>query len=278
MRAETGTVRVEHPFESPDASASGHARVAQVAAGLRSGRVERAGALGGDTAPRGDVVGGAVPLPEPLAALLPQGLRRGDVAAVATREGMPTYLALALLAEPLRRGLWGAAVGVPGLGGLALRELMGEQGTAGLRRLLVVPQPGEAWPRVVETLADGVDALLVRPPTTVPAALRRRIEARLRQGRAQDTTHRAVLLVLGDWPGAPVAFRTEKWAWTGLSTAGTGHLTGGLATVTATGRATAGHTRAARLWLPDRDGRVRELTDQSARSAEQPPGPLRVVA
>lgn len=226
---------------------------------------------------RGDVVGGAVSLPEPLSGLLPQGLRRGDVAAVATN-GTPTYLALALLAEPLRRGLWGAAVGVPGLGGLALRELMGEQGTAGLRRLLVVPQPGEAWARVVEVLADGVDVLLVRPPGVVPSELRRRIEARLRQGRAQDTTHRAVLLVLGAWPGAPVVFRTVERVFTGLSgsgpTAGTGHLTGCRATVTASGRATGGRDRVARLWLPDRNGSSSALSDGPAHTAK----PLRVVA
>lgn len=100
----------------------------------------------------------------------------------------------------------------------------------------------------------------------------------MRQGRAQDTTHRAVLLVLGEWPGASVVFRTEQWAFTGLSgsgpAAGTGHLTGCRATMTASGRATGERTRVARLWLPDRDSRASALTDQPAHTAK----PLRVVA
>lgn len=264
-------------FDASSVPVDGHARVARAVDGLRSGQFERASSSGGHPAVPGDVVGGAVPLPDPLSGLLPQGLRRGDVAAVAT-DRTPTYLALALLAELLRRGLWGAAVGVPGLGGLALRELMGEQGSAGLRRLLVVPQPGEAWARAVEVLADGVDVLLVRPPAVVSSGLRRRIEARLRQGRAQDTTHRAVLLVLGQWPGASVVFRTEQRVFTGLSgsgpTAGTGHLTGCRATVAASGRAAGGRERVVWLWLPDRNGGLSALSDRSAHAAK----PLRVVA
>ena len=144
----------------------------------------------------------------------------------------------------------------------------------------MVPAPGERWVRVVETLADGVDVVLLRPPGAVPAGLRRRIEARLRQGRAEGVSHRAVLLVLGDWPGAVVRLRTEATVWTGLSgsgsRAGTGHLTGGRATVSAVGRATAGRGRVVRLWLPDRDGAARSLADEPAHPARG--GPASAVA
>jgi hypothetical protein len=79
-----------------------------------------------------------------------------------------------------------------------------------------------------------------------------------------------MLLVLGEWPGAQVTFRTVETAWTGLSgvgpTAGTGHLTGCMATVTALGRTTAGRSRVLRLWLPGADGAAHPLTDRPSRA------------
>jgi hypothetical protein len=158
----------------------------------------------------------------------------------------------------------------PDLGGIALADLFGRRREV-LDRLLVVPEPGENWMRAVETLADGVDVILLRPPAAAPAGLRRRVEARLRQGRAEGTTHRPVLLVLGEWPGAAVTLHTVETVWTGLSgvgpTAGTGQITGCKATVTALGRATAGRTRVLRLWLPGPDGAARPLTDGPSRAA-----------
>ncbi|MBR7830423.1 hypothetical protein KDK95_29250, partial [Actinospica sp. MGRD01-02] len=109
----------------------------------------------------------AIPVLEPLAGLLPDGIRRGDAVSVQARGGMCDYLALALLAGALASGLWCAVVGVPELGGLALADLAagagaGDRGAA-LDRLLVVASPGEAWPEVVAAPADGVDLVLVRP-------------------------------------------------------------------------------------------------------------------
>ncbi len=198
----------------------------------------------GTQIPAGDAAGGGpVPLLAPLAPLLPQGLRRGGVAVVASHGGAPDFLTLALLAGGLTAGLWCAAVGVPQLGGVAPAEMFGCDEKA-LDRLLVVREPGGAWVRVVELLADGVDVIVLRPPAAVPAGLRRRVEARLRQGRAEGVTHPPVLLVLGAWPGAAVTLRTGQTVWTGLSgvgsSAGTGHLTGCNATVTALGRAADG--------------------------------------
>jgi hypothetical protein len=233
------------------------------------------------------VDGDAVPVLEALSGLVPQGLRRGEAVSVATREGTPDSLTLALLAGALRVGLWCAAVGLSGtagLGGIALADLVGACGEgsedggdrklgeskerrAGLERLLVVPSPGPRWAEVAAGLADGVDLLLVRPPAEVPAQLVRRLDARLRQGRATagGSRHSAALVVLGTWPSARLTLRTARTVWTGLDgvgpTAGTGQVTGGQATVVAEGRAMAGRPRTVRLWLPSATGAAASLID-----------------
>jgi hypothetical protein len=291
----------------------------------------------------------AIPVFEPLAALLPQGLRRGETVALTSRDRSPDYLALALLAGALAAGLWCAAVGVPDLGGVALAELLstpgpsgtgapgvsGTSGTGGttgapgtssapdttdttdtsgtfstpntigppgtpgglddaardaaLDRLLLVPEPGERWAELAAGLADGVDLLLVRPPGAVPADVGRRVDARLRQGRASGTRHSAAMLVLGNWASARLVLRTTHTIWTGLDgvgpSAGTGHLTGGRGTVVAEGRATAGRPRTVRLWLPATDGAARTLIDvqtpaatTATDAATTPRPPLTTVA
>lgn len=209
----------------------------------------------------------AIPVLEPLRGLLPDGLRRGEAVALASRDGSPDYLALALLAGALAAGHWCAAVGVAGLGGVALAELLGggADRRAALDRLLLVPEPGERWAEVAAGLADGVDLLLVRPPGAVSAEVGRRVDARLRQGRASGTRHSAAMLVLGAWASARLVLRTAQTVWTGLDgagpSAGTGHLTGGRGTILAEGRATAGRPRTLRLWLPAADGAARPLID-----------------
>jgi len=210
-----------------------------------------------------------VPVLDALSGLVPRGLRRGEAVSVASRGRAPDFLTLALLAGALRAGLWCAAVGAAGLGGIALADLLGQgtQRRTGLARLLMVPEPGERWAEVAAGLADGVDLLLVRPPGEVPAQLARRIDARLRQGRATSggSRHSAALVVLGAWPSARLVLRTARTVWTGLDgvgpTAGTGQLTGGQATVVAEGRAGAGRPRTARLWLPSATGAAEYLTD-----------------
>lgn len=219
----------------------------------------------------------AVPVLDVLSGLLPEGLRRGEAVSLAGPlaggDRSPGYLALALLAGALRAGLWCAAVGVTGLGGLALADLLGRgpERKAALARLLVAPEPAEQWAQVTAALADGVDLLLLRPPEQIPAQLARRIDARLRQSRSGGTRHSAALLVLGAWPGARLELRTARTVWTGLSgigpTAGTGHLTGGQTTIVAAGRATGGRTRTTRLWLPTATGAAAPLTETDATSA-----------
>jgi hypothetical protein len=222
----------------------------------------------------------AIPVLEPLAGLLPGGLRRGEAAVLADRNQGPDYLTLALLAGALNAGLWCAVVGVPQLGVAALTGMLGADPAArraALDRLLLVPEPGEQWAEVLATLADGVDLLLARPATPVRTEVARRIDARLRQGRSAGTRHSAALLVLGaGWPSARLMLRTAHTDWTGLDgigpTAGTGHLTGGRATVVAEGRATAGRPRVARVWLPDETGSVRSLSDDPRIRAGTGPG------
>jgi len=218
----------------------------------------------------------SIPVPEPLVGLLPGGLRRGEAATLATKNQGPDFLALALLAEALKAGLWCAVIGVPELGLAALAGLLGPaaQRQAALDRLILVAEPGEQWAEITATLADGVDLLLARPVTPVRAETAQRVDARLRQGRSAGTRHSAALLVLGGWPTARLALRVARMDWTGLdgigATAGTGHLTAGRATVVAQGRATAGRPRAARLWLPDATGAVRSLSSDNPRIVNQP--------
>lgn len=217
---------------------------------------------------------GALPVLAPLAGLLPGGVRRGDAVAVRSRDRSCDYLTLALLAGALGAGLWCAAVGVPELGGVALAELLAggldPHGRDGLDRLLLAPEPGERWAQVAVAMADGVDLVLVRPPGPVDAAVGRRVDARLRQGRGADTRHSAALVVLGSWPSARVVLHTEQTAWVGLdgtgSRMGTGHLTGGLSTIVAQGRATGGQARSVRVWLPAADGTVRTIGDGNVQS------------
>jgi hypothetical protein len=80
-----------------------------------------------------------------------------------------------------------------------------------------------------------------------------------------------VLVVLGDWPGAQVEFRTVEMMPTGLTAsgpaAGPGHLTGRRGTASAVGRATTGRTRVVRLWLADRNGRAQPSMGEPAHTA-----------
>ena len=204
-----------------------------------------------------------IALLEPLAALVPGGVRRGEALSLAGArhpsgviggESVTVdYLALALLAGALRQGLWCAAVGASALGGAALAGLLGAHAVraGALQRLLVVPEPGERWAEVSAVLADGVDLVLLSPPEAVSPQVARRVDARLRQGAAAGERHRAALLVLGPWPSARAVLRVDRLGWSGLG-AGTGRLLAGEAVVTAEDRTR--RVRTARVWLPADEG------------------------
>ena len=181
-----------------------------------------------------------LPVLPALRELLPRGgLARGSVLAVA-EFGL---LCLALVAGASADGAWCAIAGLPEAGVLAAAGL-------GLdaERILLVPDPGLAWPQVVASLLDGCELVLLRPPAPVSAQVRQRLEATLRRGRG-------VLLVAGDWPGAQVRLRVAAQRWTGLGD-GYGRLRACCAEVMADGRGEAAMTRTRWLWLPAEDGSV----------------------
>ena len=272
----------------------------------RHAALAAAGALTLGVAPPQDFE--PIAVPEPLAALLPGGIRRGEalaiqgegpsadsvgptrlgpgraaVASAAATAPIPTpipipfgagsvdYLSLALLAAALRQGLWCAAVGVHGLGGAALAGLLGAAALreGALQRLLVVARPGERWAEIAAVLADGVDLVLLAPGAPVPAQLGRRLDARLRQGSAEESRHRAALLVLGAWPGARTVLRVRRLGWHGFDR-GVGRLVGGDAEIGAEDRAR--RLRTVRVRLPEDLGAAAPLAG-SARQGKERPGP-----
>src|SRR3984957_5855156 len=169
--------------------------------------------------PDGPVVPGEEVLPvlPALRGLLAAGgLQRGHV--VTTAHGGLLFLALAAAASAA--GAWCAAAGLPSVGVRAAAD-------AGLDpdRLLLVAEPGASWPQVVASLLDGCDIILLRPPDRPPAQLRRKLEATARR-------HGSVLLVAGEWEGAPARLHVARQEWAGLG-AGHGRLRGRQAQVVA---------------------------------------------
>jgi hypothetical protein len=224
-----------------------------------------------------------LPVLPALRELLPRGLARGTVVAVA-EFGL---LCLALAAAASADGAWCGIAGLPEAGVLAAAGLGLDAG-----RILLVPDPGPAWPQVTASLLDGCELVLLRLPSpasspasgtagsspangpasspaggtagsAVPAQARRRLEATLRRGRG-------VLLVAGDWPGAQHRLRVVTQRWTGLGD-GHGRLRACCAEVTADGRGEAAMTRTRWLWLPGEDGGV-SLADPRDFPADLPPG------
>src|SRR5690242_2707221 len=228
---------------------------------------------------------GALPVLPALRELLPRGLARGTVVAVA-EFGL---LCLALAAAASADGAWCGIAGLPEAGVLAAAGLGLDAG-----RILLVPDPGPAWPQVTASLLDGCELVLLRPPRPagrsaggplgspanrpagrsagapagdqagpVPAQARRRLEATLRRGRG-------VLIVAGDWPGAQYRLRVVTQRWTGLGD-GRGRLRACCAEITADGRGEAAMTRTRWLWLPGEDGGVAPADPRDFPS-DLPPG------
>jgi hypothetical protein len=203
---------------------------------------------------------GALPALPALRELLPRGgLARGSVVAVA-EFGL---LCLALAAGASAFGTWCGIAGVPEAGVLAAVGL-------GLdpERILLVPDPGPAWPQVVASLLDGCELVLARPPARAPAQVRQRLEATLRR-------RRGVLLVAGDWPGAQVRLRAVTQRWTGLGD-GHGRLRACCVQVMTEGRGEAAMTRTRWLWLPAEDGHIAVVDPVDIPFAGPAPG-LRAV-
>jgi hypothetical protein len=192
-----------------------------------------------------------LPVLPALRGLLPSaGLPRGQVI---TTDGAG-LLCLALAAGASAAGAWCAAVGLPSLGVRAGVD-------AGLdhERLLLIADPGAAWPQVVAALLDGCDIVLLRPPDRPPdrpsAQLRRKLEAAARR-------HGSVLLIAGEWEGAQTRLLVADREWGGIG-AGYGRLRACRVQVVAEGRGAGTRPRAAWLWLPGPDGTVTPAPDVS---------------
>jgi hypothetical protein len=134
--------------------------------------------------------------------------------------------------------------------GIAAAAGLGAQ----LSRFLMLDDPGKRWPDAVAIMASACDLVLWQPPHRVGAGFERRIRAKLRPA---DRERGAVLITTAEvFANADLTLSTSDPRWTGLGQ-GTGHLTGRQVTVTATGRAAAGHGTEVRLWLPAHDGTLR---------------------
>lgn len=152
-------------------------------------------------------------------------------------------LAMALMAGPSAAGEWCAVIGLPDLGLEAASEL----GIA-LERLILVPEPGEAWLEATAALIDVTACVVVKPPVRVSERTAERLAARLR-------TRSAALLAIGDWPRAEMRLRLTQPRWSGLGE-GHGVLTTRQVVIEAQ-RGSAPITRAA-VWFPAADGGLRE--------------------
>lgn len=195
-------------------------------------------------AARGRPVAGAesklMGVPAPLAPLFPEGgIRRGSTVSVGPLMGGGS-VALALAGAVTGGGGWAAAVGWPSLGLAAAVEL-----GADLRRLALVPAPGEHWAAVVAALLDGFDLVLLRPPARVSVGDARRLAARVRERGAVMT------IVDGPrWPeSADITLTAGPAEWEGLGE-GHGCLTGRRLEVVSGGRRSGGRERRRTVWLP----------------------------
>lgn len=178
-----------------------------------------------------------VPVGDQLASLFPGGgMRRGSTVCVAqSASAGSTSLAVALLAEPSKKGSWCAAVGLADLGLVAAAQT-----GADLGHLALVPFPGRQWPVVTAALLEGFDLVLVAPPAPAGAADARKLAARARE-------RGSVLVVLGEWPAPPdVRVVVAGVSWQGLGM-GAGYLSSCELEVSADGRGASSRPRRAYL-------------------------------
>jgi hypothetical protein len=205
--------------------------------GTRPAQVTRLSARLGERA----ALPGAGPLPvlPALGELLPRGLPRGTVIVT----GGWGLLCLALAAGASAAGAWCAIAGVPHAGVAAAAGVGVDPD-----RVLLVPDPGEAWPQVVASLLDGCELVILRPPRLAATGMRRRVEAGLRRSGG-------VLVVAGEWEGAHARLLVTSQKWVGIGD-GHGRLTARQVQVVADGRGAAPRRRVRWLWLPGPDGSV----------------------
>lgn len=191
----------------------------------------------------------SLPVLKALESLFPHGgLQRGFSVTVQGGPGT-NALALALMAGASKAGSWVAAVGMPSLGIASAAEM----GVV-LERLVLVATPASGrWPKVVASLIDSFDLVLVNWPGA-SFEMVRRLGLKTRDRRA------VLISVASAGRGRPwqeaadVRLTVRSSRWEGLGS-GHGRLTARRLEVEASGRR-APVPRSATLWLPDRSGRV----------------------
>lgn len=139
-----------------------------------------------------------LPTPSALRRVLPS-LRIGGVHAVDSRS-----LALRMLAAAIPSGGWSAIVGLADVG----VEAAADAGVP-VERVVLVPQPGEAWASAVAGFAEVLPVVLAAAPPRLAPAEAARLAARVRGADG-------CLLVLGDWPQPASRIRTLGTAWGGV--------------------------------------------------------------
>jgi hypothetical protein len=162
-------------------------------------------------------------------------------------------LAALLMAGPSADGAWCAVVGTAELG-VEAAAMVGVD----LDRVVVVPDPGDAWLEVVAALVDVLGLVVVRPPKCMPTPKDvSRLAARLR-------TRGSILVVWGDqWPRCDARLGLTDVEWHGAGW-GNGHLKARQATVEVRKGTAPGVQR--RLWLPDVDLSVHPVQERALRS------------
>ena len=187
-----------------------------------------------------------LPLGEPWRTLVPGGgLRRGSTVVVQAPPGSGGLsLALSLVSEASTRGHWAAVVGVDDPGVVAIADL-----GVDLRRVLFVPRPRGAWAESAADLLDGVDLVVVRPPSRAAHGAARKLMDRVRE--------RSIVLIVLCEPSAPwplpadLSFDVTRSQWITSSRLDARYLT-----VRVAGRGEAARSAEHVVVLPNRRGRA----------------------
>ena len=173
------------------------------------------------------------------------GLRRGTTVVVTAPAGLGGLsLSLSLITEASARGHWVGVVGVDDPGVVGIAEL-----GVDLRRVLFVPRPRGAWAEAAADLLDGVDLLVVRPPSRPALGAARRLMDRVRE-------RGTVLIALAEpgvaWPlPADLSFDVTQAEWSTSSRLDARYLT-----VRVGGRGASARVGERLVVLPNRRGRA----------------------
>lgn len=187
-----------------------------------------------------------IPLDAPWADLVPDGgLRRGSTVVVqAPAGGGGLSVALSLLSGASAKGHWVGVVGIEDPGVVAIADL-----GLDLRRVLFVPRPRGAWAESAADLLDGVDLLIVRPPSRPAHAAARKLMDRARE---RGTVVVALTEPTMPWPlPADLSFAVVNAQWRATS-----RLESRALTIRVGGRGAAARAREHVLVVPNNHGRA----------------------